>query len=75
MFGYAKSKAQLEQMKRDYLENLAIEVNNSNTLASKQRAKDEGIPPVPPQYKSEAELRNDVNQIDKELVNTIVNEF
>lgn len=75
MFGYAKSKAQLEQMKKDYLENLAIEVNNSNILATRQRAKDEGIPPIPPQYKTEKEILEDTIRLDNELVQTLINEF
>jgi hypothetical protein len=73
-FGKARSKAELEQMRRDYLETLKVEIENADVLEKKKRKPDEA-PPVPPQYKTEAELRADIQSIDNELIQTIMNDF
>lgn len=74
MFGKAKSKAELQQLKNEYLANLQVEIENANTLEKKIRKPDEA-PPVPPQYKTEEEIRSDVRQIENELVQTIMNDI
>lgn len=73
-FGNARSKAQLEQMKRDYLSNLDVEIENANVLETRKRKPDEA-PPVPPKYKTEAELRADIQSIENELRQTIMSDF
>jgi hypothetical protein len=74
MFGKARSKAELQQMKNEYLANLQVEIENSNVLEKKIRKPDEA-PPVPPQYKTEAELRADIQAIDNELIQTMMNDI
>jgi hypothetical protein len=74
MFGKARNKAELQQLKNEYLANLQVEIENSNILEKKIRKPDEA-PPVPPQYKTEAELRADIQAIDNELIQTIMNDI
>jgi len=74
MFGKARSKAELQQLKNEYLANLQVEIENQNVLEKKIRKPDEA-PPVPPQYKTEAELRADIQAIDNELIQTMMNDI
>jgi len=73
-FGKARSKAELQQLKNDYMANLQVEIENANVLEARKRKPDEA-PPVPPQYKTEAELRADIQAIDNELIQTIMNDI
>lgn len=74
MFGRARSKAELEQMRRDYFANLEVEIDNANKLEMRKRKPDEA-PPVPPQYRTEAEIRADVMGIRNDLIQTLIKEF
>ena len=74
MFGKAKSKAELQALKDDYYANLQVEIENSNILEKKIRKPDEA-PPVPPQYKTEAELIADVSTLRNELIDMLMNEL
>jgi len=74
MFGKARSKAELQQLKNEFLANLDVEIENANILEKKIRKPDDA-PPVPPQYKTEADLRKDVQAIDNELMQSLMNEF
>lgn len=74
MFGRAKNKGELQQMKDAYMQNLQVEIDNANVLETRKRKPDEA-PPVPPQYKTEAEIQEDIMSLRKELVDTIMNEF
>jgi hypothetical protein len=74
MFGKAKSKAELQALKDDYFANLQVEIENSTILEKKIRKPDEA-PPVPPQYKTEAELIADVSTLRNELVDMLMNEL
>jgi len=74
MFGYAKSKAELEQMKRDYLENLKVEIENANIIETRKQ-KPYDAPPIPPQYKTEKDIKDDIMGLMSDLASTIINEF
>ena len=74
MFGKARSKAELQQLKNEYLANLQVEIENQSVLEKKIRKPDEA-PPVPLQYKTETELRGDIQAIDNQLIQTIMNDI
>lgn len=74
MFGRARSKAELQQLKNEYLANLQVEIDNASTI-EKRKFKADPAPPVPPQYKTEEELRGEVRQVENELVQQIMNDI